>query len=158
MWSYRSSNHNDFNFGWIWETLSWWGSVLYVSVFLLKSLGRGPFLCFFLRSCSMDSFFFVNNVPLKVQVSIFPSCWINSSLMPFWLSPHHRQSSFRYLIDEVLGIWYDLGWYCLLVFLWVCRRWFRPLWWWYVYICCFYGFKDFSNCGVEYSGGLVSLC
>ena len=76
---------------------------MYVSVFLLKSLRRGPFLCFFLRSCSMDAFFFVKNVPLKVQVFSFPSCCVNNSCMPFLLSPHHRHSSFRYLIDEVLG-------------------------------------------------------
>ena len=119
--SYGSSNKTEFNFC-PWRSIVAWGVyVLDVSVFLLESLGCDPFLWFFWRSCSLDEFFFMNHGPLKGQVSSFPSCCINNSLMPLVLSPHQIQSSFRYVTDEVLDIWYDMSWYCWLVFLcWYC--------------------------------------
>ena len=72
---------------------------------LLKSLSCDMFLLLLWRRCSMDSFFFVNNVHLKGKVSIFLSCWINNFLTTFLLSPHPRKYSSRYLIDDFLIIW-----------------------------------------------------
>ena len=53
-------------------------------------------------------------------------------LTPLLLSPHTIRSSFRYEIDEVLGLWYCMGWYFWLLFLWMCWRLFGTLWWWNV--------------------------
>ena len=102
IWSYGSSKRTGFNFGWWRAIVAWVGSVLYVSVFLLNSLGRDPFSLLLWRSCSLDYFFFMNNGPLKRQVYIFPSCSINNYLTPLLLIPHPMQYSFRYGTDEVL--------------------------------------------------------
>ena len=105
IWSYESSKRTDFTYGPWQAILVLGGAVLDVSVFLLKSLGRDKFLWLFWRSCSLAGFFFMNNGPQKGQVSSFPSCCIRNSLSPLLLIPHPIQSSFKYRIDEVLGIW-----------------------------------------------------
>ena len=95
--------------------------MLDISVFLLKSFDCDQFLWLFWRSCFLIDSFFMNNVPLKVKFSIFPSCCINNSLTPFLLSPQPIQPSFRCLIDEVLSLWKYLVWYCWLgFFCWYC--------------------------------------
>ena len=88
-----------------------------ISIFI-EVQGPWSILLLLQSSCSLDYFFFVKNGPLKGQASSFPSCWINNSLTPLLLTPHTIQSSFRYGINEVLGLWYDLSWYCWLVFFW----------------------------------------
>ena len=52
----------------------------------------------------MDEFLFMNNGPLKGQVSSFPSCCINSYLTTLLLIPHPINSYFRCGIDEFLCI------------------------------------------------------
>ena len=93
----------------------------------------------FLSSYYLAEFLFMKNCPLKGKVSSITSCSINNSITLLLLSPHTIQYSLRYGIDEVLGIWYDLCWYCWLVFfcwycwlvfMWVCWRWFGPFWCW----------------------------
>ena len=74
-----------------------------VSVFV-EVFSRDSFLLLFCRSCYMDDLFFMNNIPLKGYVSIFPSCFIGNSLTPLLLSSHPRHSSFRYVIHKVLSI------------------------------------------------------
>ena len=101
--------------------------------FFWKSLDRDPFLWLFWRSCSLDEFLFINNGPLKGQVSSFQSCFVHDYLTPLLLSPHKIQPSFRHGIYEVLAIWYNLDWYCWLVFLWVCWCLFGPFWCWNVF-------------------------
>ena len=49
-------------------------------------------------------FLFMNNGTLKGKVSSFPSYCIDNDLMIFLLIPHSIHYSFRYGIDEVLGI------------------------------------------------------
>ena len=101
--------------------------MLDISVFLLNYLGRDAFLWLLWRSCYLDELFFMNSGPLKVKDSSFPSCCIKNVLTPLLLSPHPSQYSFRYGIDEVLGLWYDMGWYCWLAFLCMHWFWFNPL-------------------------------
>ena len=91
------------------------------------------------------------NGPLKGQLYSVPSCWINNYPTHMLFIPHPIQSYFKYGIDEVLGHWKDLHWYCWLVFmcwccwllfmcwwrwlvfLWVCWHWFCPFWCWNVF-------------------------
>ena len=83
---------------------------------LLKSFGSDSCFWLFWRSCSLGFFACMYNGLLKGNFSIVSSCYINSSLTPLLLFPHTIQFSFRYGIDDVLGIWKDLGWYYWLVF------------------------------------------
>ena len=126
-------------------------------IFLLKSFEIDPCLWFFLRSCSLGAFACMYNGPIKGGFSSVQSCCINSYITPLLLIPHPRQFSFRYWIEDVLGMWKDLVWYCLLwflcwcywpvflswycclvlllwycllAFLLVCWRWFDTFWWW----------------------------
>ena len=131
IWSYGSSKKTELTFGQCQAVLSWRGDVLDVWVFLLKSLGSDPVLWLSQRSCSLDNFFFVTNGTLNEQVYSFPCC-IKISLTHLFLSTHQINSYLRYRIDEFLGIWYNLGWYCWLVFLcwycwivflWICWKW-----------------------------------
>ena len=78
--------------------------MLDVSMFLLHHFASDPFLLFFFISCYMDAFFFINNGPLKGELSNFPSCCINNSLTPLLVIPHPGHSYFSYVIDEVLGL------------------------------------------------------
>ena len=117
--------------------MGWWraivalgGSGMDVSVFLLKSLGLDPLLWLFLRVYSLASFLLMNNGTLKVQVSNFPPYCINNFPTPLLLRSHPRQYSFRCVIYKVFILWRDMYWYCILVFLWVCWRWFGTLWLW----------------------------
>ena len=82
-----------------------WFICVFIEVLWLWSM----FLLFWM-SCSLCEFLFIYNGPLKGQWSSFPSCCINNYLTPLLLIPHPIKSSFRYGIDEVLGIWKDLGW------------------------------------------------
>ena len=118
IWSYLSSKRTYFAFVRWQAIVAWEGSVLDVSVSLLKSLCCDPILWLFWKSYYLVNFFFINNGPLKVQVSSFSSFCIKNYLAPFFC-PHSRQFSLSYGIGESLGIWYDLGWYCWLVF-WGC--------------------------------------
>ena len=47
--------------------------------------------------------------PLKGGFSSVLSCCINSSLTHLLLGPHPRQLYFRYGIEDVLGLWKDMG-------------------------------------------------
>ena len=105
VWSHGYSNQTNFNFGIRREIVAWGEAVLDISVFLLNSLGRNPLLWLFWRSWSLDKIFFMKIGPLKGQVSSFPSCWINNSLTTLLLITHPIQSTFRYVIDKILGLW-----------------------------------------------------
>ena len=78
--------------------------MLDVSVFLLKYLGRDTFLLLLWSRFSLSELLFMKNVPLKGQVSSFPSFCIDNFLTTLLLIPYPRQFCFRYGIDEVLGI------------------------------------------------------
>ena len=102
-----------------------------INVFLV--FGSWSIFMIVLKKLLSGQFFFMNNGPLKVQVSSFPSFCTNNYLTPLLLSPHTRQFYVGYVIDdEVLGLWKELDWYFWLVFLWMCCRWFGPFWWWKV--------------------------
>ena len=131
---------------------------VFVCIFvLLKFFGRDIFLWLFWKSCYLGAFSCIYNGPLKGKCSSAPLCFVNNYLTPLLLSPHPVQFFFSYGIDEVLDIWRNLVWYCLivfvcwcwwlmffcwyfclvflcwlclLVFLWVCWFWFAPLWCW----------------------------
>ena len=105
VWSLGYSKRTEFNFCWQREILAWRGSVLDVSVFLLKTFCCDQLLWFFWRRCYLADFFFMNNGNLNGKLSGFPSCCIINSLTTLLLSPHPIHSSFRYEIDEFLGIW-----------------------------------------------------
>ena len=60
----------------------------------------------------MGAFVCMYNGPLKGKFSSVPSCFINSSLTPLLLSPHPRQLSFKYGIEDVLCLWKYMGSYC----------------------------------------------
>ena len=101
--------------GWWQEILGLGGAVLYVSVFF-KSLGSDPFLLLFQRIRSLSDFLFIKNGSMKGKVYNFPLCWIKNYLTNLFLSPHTTQSSLRYVIDDVLGIyrvWIDTSDYFL---------------------------------------------
>ena len=87
----------------------------------------------------MGEFLFMNNGPMRGEISSSPSCCINNYITPLMLIPHTIKYCFRYGIYYVLVIWYDMGWYfwilflcwyCWLVFLWMSWRWFILFW------CC----------------------
>ena len=108
----------------------------------------------------MGAFLCLYNGPLKGQFSSVPSCYTDNSHTPLLLNTNTKYPSFRYVIDEVLGLWMDLGWYfwlvficwhcwlvflcwyfwliflcwcCWMVFLWVCWCWFGTFWCWNVF-------------------------
>ena len=85
-----------------------------------------------LRDIFSFSTVLMNNGPLKGKISSFLSCCINNYLNNLLSRPQARQYSFRYIIYEVLGIWYYLGWYCWLFFKCGCWCWFGPFCWWKV--------------------------
>ena len=101
IWPYGSSKRTEFIFFQWRSTLAWGGAVLYISVFLLKSLGYDPFLWLLLMGCYLVEFFFLRNGYLKGEVSSFPSCCINNYLTPLLLS------SYPYLKEECIG--YELN-------------------------------------------------
>ena len=75
------------------------GFISFFLLFLLWSI-----FIIFMGNMFYVCLLFINNDPMKGQVSSFPSCFINNYLTPLLLSPHPRQSSFRHGIDKVLGI------------------------------------------------------
>ena len=137
IWSYGYSKRTDFTFGQGREILAWGGPVLLdVSLFLLNSFGHDPCLWLFLISCSMGEFLCIYIGPPKGKFSSVTSCCIKYSLTPFFLSRHPIHSSFGYRIDEVLGIWKDLCWYCWQVFMcWYCWQVFLCYYCWLFFLC-----------------------
>ena len=144
--SYGSSEWTELTFGRGQSIIAWgWPVLLYVSLFLLNSFVHDPCLWFFWRCFYLDDFFFIYNGPLEGQFYIVPTYFINHYLTTLLLIPHLIQSSFRYGIDEVLGLWKDICWYCWLVFLcWSL---------WLVFLCWFcwlffcVGDVDWCFCG-----------
>ena len=151
IWLYGSSKRTEFTFCRGREIVAWGGAVFLDVFLLLKYFACDPCLWFFWRIFSLNDFLWMYNGPLKGKLSSVTSCCIENSFTPLLLIPHPIQYYFRYGIDEVLGIWNDMGWYfwllflCChcwilflcwcwwLVFLWVCWRWFGPLWCWNVF-------------------------
>ena len=143
IWLYGSSKNNGFAFFSMFINFRLMRICIDVSVFFLKYFGHDPFLWLFWRRFYLADFFLMNNGPLKVKFSSFLPCCINNYITPLLLSIHTIKSYFRYIIDELLGIWKYPGWYCWLVFLcwycWlvfcvcVCWCWFGTFWCWNVF-------------------------
>ena len=107
--------------------------------FLLKYFGRDTCLWLFWRSCSLVAFVCMYNGPLNGQLSSVQSCCIKNYITPLLLIKHPIQFYYRYVINDILGIWKDMGWYCWLVFLcWYC--WLVFLCWYccLVFLCWYY--------------------
>ena len=128
MWSYGSSKRTDFTLVLWWSILALGGGDIELSTFLLESFGIDPFLLMLWRSCYIDAFFLIKNGSLIGNVSNFTSCHINISFASWLLSIHLHQSSFIYVIEEGLGIWKNLEWYCWPEILWTWWNWFGPFW------------------------------
>ena len=117
---YGSSKRTDFTLV-LWRSIvALVGAEIEVSIFKLKSFDIYPCLWLLWRGCSLSVFFFTDNCPLKGDVSNFLLFWINNSLIPLLLIPHPRKSYFRYVVEEFLGLWMDICWYCWPVVLCIC--------------------------------------
>ena len=120
-WIQFRSMMSNFSFGASW----YWCINIFVGIF-----GLDTCLLLFWIICSLAASFLMTNGPLKGHISNFLSFCINNSLTPLLVSPYPIQSSFRYGIEEVLGILKDFYLYCWPVGLCTCWRWFDPLLWW----------------------------
>ena len=100
--------------------------------FFVKVFGSWSIFVIFMKEMFSCYLFLAKQWYSESRKSNFPSLCINSYNTPLLLGPQTRQYSFRYGIDEVLGIWYDLNWYFWPVFLWIKWNLFGQLFWWQV--------------------------
>ena len=114
------------------EIVALGGPELHVSIFLLKSFGIDTCLWLLWIRCSLDAFLLMNIGPWKGMFPDFLSCCINHSFIYLLSFLHPRHFSFRYVIDDIFGIWNDVDFYFWPVGL--CTWWscFGLFWWWKV--------------------------
>ena len=127
VWSYGSTNNNEFPLG-LWRAilaLGW--PDIYVSTLLLDYLVLDLCLWLLWRYWYCSAFYFINNGPLKGDVSNFPQRCINTSLTYLLPSPYPKYVSLRYGCEKLLGILKVLDLYGWTLCLCTCWRWLRSL-------------------------------
>ena len=102
-WVHFKVMTRNFRFGRVW----YWCISIIVEVF-------GSWLMFMIvmKELLYCWLFLYEQCYMKFNVSNFPTCCINNSLTNLLLIPHPQQSYFRYGIEDFIGLWKDLDWYC----------------------------------------------
>ena len=85
----------------------------FISIFV-EVFWSWSFFVFVQKELFYGCIIFYKNCPLEGKISNPPSFYINKYLTPLLMSPHPRNYFFRYVIGEVICLWYVLDWYCWL--------------------------------------------
>ena len=115
IWSYGSSNQTEFTFGQLQAIVTLGGAVLYLSVCLLKSLGRDPFLWFLWRIYSLDAILFMKIFLWRDKSLVFHHvAFTILSLLCCWFHIQGRLISGTELMRSLIfdRIWVDTVDYC----------------------------------------------